>query len=337
MTTMTNAHRLPSLGVCSVASVIGEGLDFRDALQPNPEFVPREVIGFDRIQRLGRKGTSTFDRVTSLALAACGEALTAASLPETEQSTDRFGVVAATTNASLKSVTDFSRATFEEERPYLVNPMLFPNTVMNCAAGQAAIRFQLRGPNATIAGADLAGIQMLRYALGLARHGYLDQALVFGVEELTPEYRALHAHSRVSDVPLSEGAASAVLTNDVAAADAQLSASAVVTRMTSRGESIATATRRCLRRVNVTADSGADVVLAVTPLEEDVVHVAKSLGNGFIGLVDWSGFLRSAQAIVGVGVAVEAIAAAPSVSRVVLLGQGNEDQIGVAVIERVEG
>lgn len=174
------------LTVLSISGVLPGRARFSDFLEPVPADGdrPDRIHDFDPVERLGRKGIKILDRVTCLALAACGEALTQAGLPAPESSTDRFGVVSATTNASLKSVTGYSRATLVEARPYLVNAMLFPNTVMNCAAGQAAIRFGLRGPNATIAGADLAGIQALHYARNLARRDYLDHVMVFGAEEI---------------------------------------------------------------------------------------------------------------------------------------------------------
>src|SRR5207248_2320963 len=61
----------------------------------------------------------------------------------------RVGVVLGTTVGSLRSMSDYTRETLIEERPYLVSPALFPNTVMNCAAGQSAIRHGLAGINAT--------------------------------------------------------------------------------------------------------------------------------------------------------------------------------------------
>ena len=49
--------------------------------------------------------------------------------------------------------------------------MDFANTVINAAAGQAAIWHDLRGVNSTIAGGIPSGLQALAYATELIRSG----------------------------------------------------------------------------------------------------------------------------------------------------------------------
>jgi 3-oxoacyl-[acyl-carrier-protein] synthase II len=58
---------------------------------------------------------------------------------------------------------------------------------MNCAAGQAAIRYGLKGVNATVAGGQLSTILALRYATMLIRLGHADTLLVSSVEEFSPQ------------------------------------------------------------------------------------------------------------------------------------------------------
>ncbi|MGW3018806.1 beta-ketoacyl synthase N-terminal-like domain-containing protein [Streptomyces longwoodensis] len=135
---------------------------------------------------LGRKGTSFFDRSTSLALIASDHALKDTGLEVTDDNRDQVGLVLGTTTGSIKSTSDYSRETLTQQRPYLVNPVLFPNTVMNCAAGQAAIWHRLKGVNATIAGGQLAGLTALRYASRTLRWGDAEALLVGAVEEFSP-------------------------------------------------------------------------------------------------------------------------------------------------------
>jgi 3-oxoacyl-[acyl-carrier-protein] synthase II len=144
------------------------------------------LADFDVRQRLGRKGTSSFDRVTALAVVCCQEALGAAALDLDASRRLRVGVALGTSLGSFKSTSDYSRETLVQDKPYLVNPVLFPNTVMNCAAGQVAIRFGLRGVNATIAGGALAFLNALRYAANVLDRGYADVMLTGAVEEYTP-------------------------------------------------------------------------------------------------------------------------------------------------------
>ena len=178
------------------------------------EALPRDeayaLVDFAVKDYLGRKGTSFFDRCTGLALVACGQALADSDLAVDDGNRGRVGIVLGTTLGSLKSTADYSRETLVNEKPYLVNPLLFPNTVMNCAAGQAAIWFKLKGVNATVAGAQLAGINALRYARNQIRRGYADALLVGSVEEVSPHTAWVAQHAYAGEehrVPVGEGAA----------------------------------------------------------------------------------------------------------------------------------
>ncbi|MEV0005267.1 beta-ketoacyl synthase N-terminal-like domain-containing protein [Micromonospora sp. NPDC050980] len=173
--------------LAAIRAGTGVRSDVRDRFaEPLPEAEAPAIAGFDVRGLLGRKGTSFLDRATALAMVACGRALADGDLTPDDDNRHRIGVVLGTTTGSLKSTMDFSRETLVQDKPYLVNPVLFPNTVMNCAAGQAAIRYGLRGVNATVAGGPLAFLYALRYALNAIRRGYADALLVGGVEEYTP-------------------------------------------------------------------------------------------------------------------------------------------------------
>lgn len=153
---------------------------------PMPTPTAHLVPDLDVRARLGRKGTSTFDRATGMAVIAAGLALEDGGLALADADPERVGIALGTTAGSLRSTIDFSRDTIEQERPYFVNPSLFPNTVMNCAAGQTAIWYGTRGVNATVAGGRLSMVSVLRYARNLLRRDAVDTVLAGAVEELTP-------------------------------------------------------------------------------------------------------------------------------------------------------
>jgi 3-oxoacyl-[acyl-carrier-protein] synthase II len=155
------------------------GLDER----PFPVTDAHALTGLDARARLGRKGTSTYDRATALAVICAQETLAAAGTTLDETTRDRAGVVLGTTAGSMASTSDFCRDSLVGDKPYQVNPLRFPNAVLNYAAGQVAIRFGLRGVNATIAGTFL---DALRYAAGIIARGYAELLLTGGVEEYTP-------------------------------------------------------------------------------------------------------------------------------------------------------
>ncbi|NUT37513.1 MAG: beta-ketoacyl synthase, partial [Hamadaea sp.] len=168
------------------------GAGVLSAAEPHPvdPGLPRPeapvIDGFDVRAHLGRKGTSFYDRSTALAVVACQQALQDGAVEVADDNRARVGVVLGTTVGSFQSTSDYSRDTLVQEKPYLVNPVLFPNTVMNCAAGQAAIRFGLRGVNATIAGGRLAFHHALRHAAMSLRRQAADIVLVGAVEEHSP-------------------------------------------------------------------------------------------------------------------------------------------------------
>lgn len=168
------------------------------------------LVAFDAKEFLGAKGLRFLDRSTCLALVACGQALQDTDLPLDRESADRVGVILGTTSGSVKAAADYSRDTLVHEVPYQVRALAFPTTSMNCAAGQSAIRYRLRGVNATIAGGPLAVLSALRFArVALARGGA--DALIVGAVDEYSQYVAWLARGGLRDpadrVPLGEGAA----------------------------------------------------------------------------------------------------------------------------------
>jgi 3-oxoacyl-[acyl-carrier-protein] synthase II len=160
-----------------------EGL-FAEALPTNKAcFIP----DFKASTFLGKKGTTFLDRTTALVMVASGMALQDGHLSVTNENRHRIGIVVGTSTGSVKSISDYAKEPLLQQRPYLVNPLIFPNTVMNCAAGQSAIRYGLKGVNATVAGGQLSTILALRYATMLIRLGHADTLLVSSVEEFSPQ------------------------------------------------------------------------------------------------------------------------------------------------------
>ncbi len=249
-------------GLADVCGMFDEDLP-GDKAYALPDFRVRDY--------LGRKGTSFFDRSTALALVASDRALKDTSLAVTDTNRDQVGLVLGTTTGSIKSTTDYSRETLTQQRPYLVNPVLFPNTVMNCAAGQAAIWHKLKGVNATVAGGQLAGLTALRYASRTLRWGDAEALLVGAVEEFSP-HSAWATHLAAGSTPAGEGAAVFVLETAAAVADrgrapdAEVLAVELATADPERGFQAATEVfAQCIGRALATAGVRADELWAVAP------------------------------------------------------------------------
>lgn len=273
------------IGVPEFAAALAEGRSgSADVSEMFDDEIPRPdgfaMTGFRARDFLGRKGTSFLDRSTALAMIACGQALADTDLTVDEGNADRVGIALGTTAGSVRSTSDYSRATFVEEKPYLVNPLLFPNAVMNSAAGQSAIRYHLKGVNATIAGAQAAPLSALRYARNLIGLDRAEALLVGATEEYGPQVAwatefAMRAHG--GTLAAGEGAAVFVV-EDAARVrragrtpDAEVLAVEVVTHLpadeSAPEEDFSASLAGCLRRVLETAGVSADEVFAVASAE----------------------------------------------------------------------
>ncbi|MFL1375920.1 MULTISPECIES: beta-ketoacyl synthase N-terminal-like domain-containing protein [unclassified Nocardiopsis] len=186
---------ITSVGVVSAA---GQGLDALGGLLSSggaghaapqgddadryPPIAVRSVADFRLRDHVGRKGTRNLDRLTGFGLVAAKAAL-AEAVEETDP--DRTGVVMTTSTGSTQSLVDLAGDTLLQDRPYLVNPSRFPNTVLNCCAGQIAIWNGLRGPNITLAAGQVSGLNAFRHARLPLSLGRADRLVVGGVEELS--------------------------------------------------------------------------------------------------------------------------------------------------------
>ncbi|KJY31193.1 beta-ketoacyl synthase N-terminal-like domain-containing protein [Streptomyces katrae] len=179
------------------------------------------VPGFDSKTVLGRKGTRSMDRVTGLAVTAVGRLLQDPEGARIPGVGEDAGLVLGTNTGSAQSMMDFTRDSVVQEKPFYVDPMRFPNTVMNCAAGQCAIWHKLKGPNTTVAGGRASGLLALNYALRLQKSGHTRTVLCGAVEEFSPARAWLEFHTRRPDEAdgiLGEGAAVLLLESAEAAA-----------------------------------------------------------------------------------------------------------------------
>ncbi|MFJ2743770.1 beta-ketoacyl synthase N-terminal-like domain-containing protein [Streptomyces sp. NPDC087440] len=167
------------------------------------------VTDFDPRVVLGKKGTRDMNRVTALAVTAVGSVLNGGTDAGTDaDSGPDTALVLGTTTGSVQSMTDFTRSSLTGDRPYDVEPGVIPNSVMNCAAAQCAIRHRIQGPNTTLAGGRAAALLGLLYARRLLRAGRARTVLCGAAEEYSHARTWLEARSRDgAPTLLGEGAA----------------------------------------------------------------------------------------------------------------------------------
>jgi 3-oxoacyl-[acyl-carrier-protein] synthase II len=164
------------------------------AVWPGPYEYAGIVPDFDIQAVLGTKGTRSMDRITGLAVTTV-RLLFDEFGPELAGAPEDVGLVLGTGSGSVQSIMDFTRDSVTGEKPFHVDPARFPNTVMNCAAGQSAIRYRLKGPNTTVSGGALTGLLALSYASRLHRRGRGQVFLCGAVEEYSTQRGWLEWHA----------------------------------------------------------------------------------------------------------------------------------------------
>ncbi|MEJ2853330.1 MULTISPECIES: beta-ketoacyl synthase N-terminal-like domain-containing protein [unclassified Saccharothrix] len=224
--------------------------DVRDLFDGQlPDRPAAALAAFRARDHLGRKGTGSLDRGTALALVAAGHALADAELVLDSDRAQATGVVLGTTAGSVQSVAEYDRDTLVQDKPYLVEPMLFPTTVMNCAAGRTAIRHGLKGVNATVAGGQLALVQVLRYTRNALTRGHAETVLAGAFEELSPHRAWQHRVAGTDGDAVGEGAGVFVVELPATAQDAgRVPRAAVLAVETAVGDDAGSALARCLAR-----------------------------------------------------------------------------------------
>nr|BCN28626.1 3-oxoacyl-ACP synthase [Streptomyces sp. SANK 60404] len=239
------------------------GPDHTNTPSPDACLVP----GFDVREALGRKGTRSMDRVTGLTVTAVGALLGESDRNQRVGTGEGAAFALGTTTGSAQSMMDFTRDSLTGDQPFFVDPAQFPNTVMNCASGQSAIWYQLKGPNSTIAGGRSAGLHALNYARRLLTSGHADSVLCGSAEEFSPARAWLEHHSVDQDgeqaAPLGEGSAM-VLIEPAGGEDQPVLAEILAVELgVVLGDDVRSALTSCLRRALAQAEATADEIAVV--------------------------------------------------------------------------
>ena len=243
----------------------GEGLAPRAAL----------VHGLDAdsdVVAVGLAGLK--ERSAELAVGAVAKLLAGVDLGDLP--TSRRGIVLGSALAGIDSFMAMSRDSLAQAKPHFVDHKLVPACAMNYSSGQAAIRFDLRGPNVTVTAGRSTGLTALSYGRRLIRAGRADAMLCGAFEEVTTRRLRIEAATgRLNDgtppgegccVFLLESAAAAERGRRISLATLLACAAGVFGDPESGGAALFGAITRGLRRAGVAAgDVG--VVVRGTPGE----------------------------------------------------------------------
>ena len=203
------------------------------ALDGLPALLAGEIRPFDPKVYLGERNFRPVDRTSRLLLVAAQQALAASGWTAERRAASEVGLVLGTTFCSVRTIAEFDRRG-QKLGPNYASPMDFANSVINAAAGQAAIWHDLRGVNTTVSCGEASGLAAIAYGVDALRREDAQALLCGGVEELCFESYVGHLRAgrlargeeppvpfdaRRSGFALAEGAAALMLEREEAACE----------------------------------------------------------------------------------------------------------------------
>ncbi|MER7457030.1 beta-ketoacyl synthase N-terminal-like domain-containing protein [Micromonospora sp. NPDC126480] len=143
------------------------------------------------------------ERSSALAVGTVGALLAAYDLADVPAA--RRGVVLGSALASLDSYLAVSGGSLAGAKPHFIDHNLMPPGIMNYTSSQAAIRFDLRGPNVTVTSGRATGLTALGCARRLVAAGRADAVLAGAFEALSPRRLRLEAAADRAPALAGEG------------------------------------------------------------------------------------------------------------------------------------
>ena len=143
-----------------------------------------EITDFDAKEYLGKKGIRHIDRTSLLTSSATKLAMQDSNVTGDTYNSDELGIVMGSTYGSIDSISRFDLEALREGPSY-VNPMAFPNTVLNAPASRASIFCNATGLNTTVSNGVTSGVDAIIYAADFLKMGRVKAILAGGVFGLT--------------------------------------------------------------------------------------------------------------------------------------------------------
>jgi 3-oxoacyl-[acyl-carrier-protein] synthase II len=142
-----------------------------------------EIKSFSGAAHLSGRNLNALDRISQLATAAAQLALRDSGWTPQMLAENDVGMVLGTMFAGLRTIHEFEYRALTVGPEY-VRPLEFANTVLNAAAGQAAIWHNLRGVNSTLMRGQTSGLQAIGLAAELIRSGRENTVVAGGIDEM---------------------------------------------------------------------------------------------------------------------------------------------------------
>lgn len=191
VSSLGDSHRDVHAALCQGRSGIRPVTQFASTGAPSRLAGP--VADFDEKKYLPSRNLRPLDRLARLATSAVKLALVDTGWTPELLRASEAGLALGTMFGAAHTVGEFDRGTVING-PGSASPLDFANTVLNAAAGQAAIWHGLTGINSTITTGITAGLDAIGYATDLIRSGRAAVIVAGGAEEFSLE--AVHAFER---------------------------------------------------------------------------------------------------------------------------------------------
>jgi len=146
-----------------------------------PSKIGGEVKGFEPTDYIDRKEARRMDRFTQLAIASAHMAIADSGIEISPKKADRIGVTIGSGIGGMETLTD-QFAVLDSKGPNRISPFFVPMMIANMAAGQIAITFGAKGPNATLVTACASSSHALGEAVRVLQRGEADVMISGGSE-----------------------------------------------------------------------------------------------------------------------------------------------------------
>jgi 3-oxoacyl-[acyl-carrier-protein] synthase II len=194
-----------------IRTLTGDDARLQRGVDPNPAprigragwvrgFQPREHVKSPHLRRM--------DWCSRMLVAAVRQALTAAGFePLADPARPRTALVVGSAFGNQRETAVYLERVLTSGAS-AAQPMLFPNLVLNAAAGYAAIELGIEGPNVCVAEHEASGEAAVATAFELLQSGVCDVACAAGVDEISEfvvaelaRLRLLHPDSAGAEAP----------------------------------------------------------------------------------------------------------------------------------------
>jgi 3-oxoacyl-(acyl-carrier-protein) synthase len=265
--TLAETRAALEAGRSAVAPIEGTGVP--DRVERSPA---ARIGAFTTEPELPKSKARRLDRGSQYAMVAARQCLADAGYVVAGRE-ERIGILFGT-------LTEFERQMAES--PESASPFLFPNTVANAPASQAAIEIGIKGPNVTITQKDPAPLNALFYGRMLLADGRADALLVGASDEWNLDYHL--AYERVhatrtatrAGFVLGEGAAALLVEDEDAARARGARPFARVASVVSRGAPVSPQHRRADPGTLAAVMNAALAEAGLSPRDVGLVHLSRN-------------------------------------------------------------